>query len=252
MATKQQTTDFILMIAPLMQKEAKSRGYKIVSTAIAQACIESAWGQSGLARYNNFFGMKCGSKWLGKSVNMKTKEEYTPGTLTTISDNFRAYDTMYDGVMGYYDFINTYRYSNLKIATTPQQYAEYLKADGYATSSTYVNTLITTVRKYGLSEFDKVLEDGVSEMSTSESLINSDPPKNGNPYKEPTKNIRQNSKGNDVRWLQYELNQRGYRLIVDGIAGNLTIGAVMDFQKKSGLYIDGICGAKTRQKLKER
>ena len=98
--------------------------------------------------------MKCGSAWKGKSVNMATKEEYTPGQLTSIRDNFRVYDSMEEGVAGYYGFINWSRYANLKTATTPQQYAEMLKADGYATSSTYVNTLMKIVNNYNLTAWD--------------------------------------------------------------------------------------------------
>ena len=76
-------------------------------------------------------------------------------------------------------------------------------------------------------------------------------PATGNPYSEPTKNVRLNSRGNDVRWLQYALNAAGgYKLIVDGIAGQLTIGALQDFQREHGLHVDGICGSLTRQKLK--
>ena len=75
-------------------------------------------------------------------------------------------------------------------------------------------------------------------------------PVNRNPYKEPTKAVRLNSKGNDVRWLQYELNVRGYKLKVDGIAGQLTIGALIDYQKKAGLIPDGIAGSLTRASLK--
>ena len=98
--------------------------------------------------------MKCGSSWKGKSVNMATKEEYTPGQLTNIRDNFRAYDSMEEGVAGYYGFISWSRYANLKTATTYRQYAEFLKADGYATSSTYVNTLCTIVERYNLTVWD--------------------------------------------------------------------------------------------------
>ena len=83
----------------------------------------------------------------------------------------------------------------------------------------------------------------------SGSIANSEERKTGNPYAEPVKSVRLNSKGNDARWLQYELNRRGYGLIVDGHAGNLTIGALMDFQKKNGLTPDGICGSRTREKL---
>lgn len=74
--------------------------------------------------------------------------------------------------------------------------------------------------------------------------------KTGNPYPEPVKNIRLNSKGNDVRWLQYALNQQGgYGLIVDGEAGHLTIGALKDYQRNHNLEPDGICGPLTKSKL---
>lgn len=154
MASNQECKKFIEQIAPIIQKEAKKRGYLVCSPVIAQACIESAYGLSGLAKYHNYFGMKCGSAWKGKSVNMKTKEEYTVGTLTTIRDNFRVYDDMASGVAGYYDFISTRRYANLKSAATPQLYLERIKADGYATSSSYVNTNMNCIRKWDLTKWD--------------------------------------------------------------------------------------------------
>ena len=151
-----QAKEFIKHIAPIIKAEANKRGYSICSTVIAQAIIEGAAGTSSLAKnYHNHFGMKCGSSWKGKSVNLKTKEEYTPGTLITIRDNFRAYDNDTDGVSGYYDFISTKRYANLKNAANYKQYAEYLKSDGWATSSTYINTLCTTVKKYNLWTYDE-------------------------------------------------------------------------------------------------
>ena len=148
---------FIETIAPLIVKEGKKRGYSVYSAVIAQAICESNWGQSQLSVLaNNFFGLKCGSKWKGASINMKTKEEYKVGTLTTIKDNFRAYATVEDGVKGYYDFISTTRYNNLKTAITPLQYCQRLKADGYATSSDYVNTLMNIIDKNNLSIYDDI------------------------------------------------------------------------------------------------
>lgn len=76
-------------------------------------------------------------------------------------------------------------------------------------------------------------------------------PVNGNPYAEPAKNIKLNSKGNDVRWLQFSLNRLGYKLVVDGKCGPITTGAIMDFQKKHGLIPDGVCGPDTRARLKK-
>lgn len=147
--------EFINMIAPLIISEGRKRGYSVFSTVIAQAIIESNSGKSILGyKYHNYFGMKCGSRWKGKSVNLKTKEEYTVGTLTTIKDNFRVYDSIEEGVKGYYDFISTKRYANLKESKTYVEYAENLKADGYATSSKYVNTLCTTVVAHNLTKYD--------------------------------------------------------------------------------------------------
>lgn len=157
MATIQQVKAFINLIGPMIQAECRKREYSFPSAIIAQACIESAYGTSSLGyKYHNYFGMKCGSSWKGKSVNLKTKEEYTVGVLTTIKDNFRVFSTDEEGVAGYFDFISTPRYSNLKNATCPKNYLELLKQDGYATSSTYVNTVNSVIVTYNLTSFDDV------------------------------------------------------------------------------------------------
>ena len=72
---------------------------------------------------------------------------------------------------------------------------------------------------------------------------------NENPYDEPVAAIKRGMKGNGVRWLQVELNRRGYKLIVDGIMGAKTQAALMDFQNHHGLVIDGICGPASRMAL---
>lgn len=147
--------EFIQTIAPIIQKYAKAKGYKVCSAIIAQACLESGYGSSLLStKYHNYFGMKCGTSWKGKSVNMATKEEYKVGTLTDIRANFRAYDSMEAGVSGYFDFISTNRYAKLKGATSPEQYLTLIKEAGYATSSKYVNTNMQIIGRYNLTKYD--------------------------------------------------------------------------------------------------
>lgn len=153
---KEYQSQFISMVIGYIMMYAKQYGYyaQAIPAILAQAICESNWGRSSLsAKYNNFFGMKCGSSWKGKSVNMSTKEEYEPGTLTNIKANFRAYDTVEDGIKGYFDFISTSRYANLKTATTYTEYLNRIKADGYATSSTYVSTLTGIIRTYNLAKY---------------------------------------------------------------------------------------------------
>ena len=71
------------------------------------------------------------------------------------------------------------------------------------------------------------------------------------PYTEPAKTIRFGAKGNDVKWLQWHLNQLGEKLTIDGDFGVLVKAAVLRFQKKQKLTQDGIVGAKTRAALKK-
>nr|DAI93989.1 MAG TPA: peptidoglycan hydrolase [Caudoviricetes sp.] len=151
--------EFIEVIAKYVIKYASDYGIKVHSPIIAQAILESGWGGNTLAsKYNNFFGLKCGGSWKGKSVNMATKEEYTVGTLTDIRANFRVFDSIEDGVKGYFEFINYSRYSNLKGVTNPEEYCRLIKADGYATSSTYVTNLMRVIRDNNLTRFDGTQE----------------------------------------------------------------------------------------------
>lgn len=148
--------EFIAEVAKYVREYAPQYQIAVCSPIIAQACLESGWGKSKLsATYHNYFGLKCGSKWQGKSVNLTTKEEYTVGTKTTIKDNFRVYDSMEDGIRGYFEFIQLDRYHNLRGITDPKKYLETIKADGYATSSTYVADNMRIIEQYNLTRYDK-------------------------------------------------------------------------------------------------
>ena len=151
------TEEFIGCIAPLVQKYAPRYNVKVISPIIAQAILESASGESSLGKkYHNYFGLKCGTLWKGKSVNLLTGEEYTPGTYTTIAADFRVFDNMEEGVKGYFEFLfrNRTRYNNLIGETDPYRYLQKIKDDGYATSSKYVQNVYAVIQRYNLTRFD--------------------------------------------------------------------------------------------------
>lgn len=158
--------NFINSIYEALCKYAPTYNIKCYSAIIGQAILESGWGKSKLAsNFHNYFGLKCGSSWKGKSVNMKTFEEFKAGTLTQISDNFRVFDNLESGVKGYLDFINTKRYSNLKNVSSPKEYLQNIKNDGYATSSTYVDSVMKIVTSYNLTSYDSKISKSLEEIA---------------------------------------------------------------------------------------
>lgn len=167
MATQEQIKKFISQIAPILQAEAKKRGYKVVSPAIAQALQESlssknASGISLLAtKYHNYHGMKCGKYWLSQgkpSVSLKTGEEYKVGTITQITDYFRVFPDMEAGLKGYYEFLSMQRYAAVAKAETPEEYMNAIKAAGYCTSSTYIKNCLSKISKYNLTQYDQGMD----------------------------------------------------------------------------------------------
>ena len=73
----------------------------------------------------------------------------------------------------------------------------------------------------------------------------------GDPYPVPTQTLTKGKRGEDVKWLQWELNDRGFSCSVDGSFGPGTKEALMAYQVSAGLTPDGSCGPATRKKLQE-
>lgn len=248
MATTAQITDFINKIGPCAVEAYRTLGKVLPSVCIGMACVESAYGTAGSVKYNSYLGQKVGTGktatkyWDGTFFKSKTKEEYSIGVHTVITDAFRSYKSMSQCVLNYYELLNTKLYSRVFANVGYVQQMQQIKLCGYMTSSTEVNSVIKLIERYNLSEWDKK-----AMIQTEEP---EDIPDNHNPYKEPTKNVKYGSRGNDVRWLQYELNRHGYHLMVDGIFKDKTLNALEDYQENAGLIPDGICGPLTREKLK--
>lgn len=170
--------DFINLVGNEIRKQALKRGYNYPSAIIGQCILESGWGKSTLStKYHNYFGLKCGSGWKGKSVNMTTKEEYQAGVITTIKDNFRVYNSLEDGIKGYFDFIQYSRYKNLIYANSSYDYLVRIKNSGYATDFNYVTKVYDIVIKNNLLSFDElgvnnVKPEELSKILTGDEILN--------------------------------------------------------------------------------
>jgi flagellum-specific peptidoglycan hydrolase FlgJ len=232
-ATESQVKAFIAKIAPIAQKLQKTRQKWILpSVCIAQACCESAYGTSkAMAAANGLFGFKVGKGvkygdgWNGTSYSTKTKEYYDQ--YVTITDNFRSYETVENAVIDYMDLLTSLsRYKAAVNNPDALSTITAIKNGGYATSPTYINTIMTIINKYDLTQYD-----GTSPVSTYPIL-------------------RLNSRGATVTMLQQRLTSAGYGVgKIDGIFGVKTFEAVKAYQAEHGLVVDGVVGAKTWRSL---
>ena len=133
--------------------------YKILpSLVVAMAIKESNWGKSQLsAKNHNYFGMKWNTKCGTKYVELPTKE-YVNGKYVTVNAKFRAYDTLTEGIEGFYKFITGYkRYNNLIGEMDPREACIKVQKDGWATAPNYGISLYNDyVVKYDLTVFNRV------------------------------------------------------------------------------------------------
>ena len=116
-------------------------------------------------------------------------------------------------------------------------------ADAVRTQAVKVNGRY--IRGYGLPDY-------ASKATASAPSPAPKPVTKKCPYADPKTALRRGSKGNGVRWVQWDLNQAdNAKLAVDGKFGPLTRAAVLAFQRKRKLEVDGIVGPKTRAALKK-
>lgn len=152
-------SEFIPTIAPIVIAENNKRGNPLFSSVvIAQAICESGWGQSKLMmKANAIFGIKAGNSWKGKVYNAKTQECYDGKTYTTITDYFRAYNSLEESIADYFDLITKLeRYRKACIAESPLECITAIKNGGYATSPTYIDTIMNIINDNNLTKYDNI------------------------------------------------------------------------------------------------
>lgn len=147
------TKSFIDKIAPFVMLES-TLSHILPSVTLAQAIIESNKGNSGLTkRANNLFGIK--GSYRGQSITLMTKE-YVGGHYIDVPAKFRKYPDWWESIADHsYLIVSAKRYANIPGCTDYVLACQYLQQDGYATSPTYANTLIRTIKNNKLYEYDK-------------------------------------------------------------------------------------------------
>lgn len=162
------TEEFVKFLGPLARKEYKKSGF-LASITIAQAIHESYSGCSLLAQKgNNLFGMKAylsgnnwsGSKWKGKVVVKRTREQYGK-RVVTITDRFRKYDNVMQNIQDHSAYFlharngSRLRYAGIAKTKNYKTQLRIIKKGGYCTFSDYTKNLERLIKKYHLTDYDK-------------------------------------------------------------------------------------------------
>ncbi|EAG8018472.1 GW domain-containing glycosaminoglycan-binding protein [Listeria monocytogenes] len=151
--------NFLNELSPRAQELQEKHGI-LTSITLAQAILESDWGQSGLAQKgNNLFGVK------GKSpqpmVTMTTKE-FVDGKWIEINANFRKYKDWNESLDSHAELFlngtswNKDKYNGVIAADDYKKAAQELQSAGYATDSDYAEKLINIIEKYDLALYDRI------------------------------------------------------------------------------------------------
>ncbi len=117
---------------------------------LAQAALESGWGQRQILKANgepsfNLFGIKASPGWKGEVAEITTTE-YENGEAKKVKAKFRAYGSYLEALSDYVNLLTRNpRYAAVTSAATAEQGATALQNAGYATDPNYARKLTTMI-----------------------------------------------------------------------------------------------------------
>lgn len=110
-----------------------------------------------MMKANAIFGIKATSNWKGKVYNANTKECYDGINYTNINACFRAYNSLQESISDYFDLIcGLSRYAGAIHTSSPLDCITAIKNGGYATSPTYIDTIMSIINSNNLTQYDVV------------------------------------------------------------------------------------------------
>ena len=168
MATAAQQQQFIAQLVDAIRQQDDNYGL-FPSVIMAQAIVESGWGQSGLSKnYNNFFGMKASSSqfspyWIPNvsPVSSMLTREFVNGNDITVNADWRVYNSLAESIADHNGLIGkAKRYAAAKTARTPREQIRAIKNGGYATAPNYVDAIMNVIDRYNLTQYDDIKAEG--------------------------------------------------------------------------------------------
>lgn len=128
------------------------------SVTVAQAILESSWGQSRLARdANNYFGIKAHTSIGPAGLVWMPTTEVLNGQQVRVLDVFRAYHDPGESIRDHHRFLlEQPRYKQaLAAVSDPAEFVRRVAAAGYSTDPNYPSKLMALIWQNNLTRFDR-------------------------------------------------------------------------------------------------
>lgn len=152
----QQQSDFLRDVVPAAQSSQRVYGVP-ASITIAQAILESGWGQSALARQcNNFFGIKAAAHAEPESYQEFPTTEFVDGRRTQVMAAFAKYPSpamCFAAHARLLALAPRYKPAML-VRNDVMAFAQHLQICGYSTNPNYASSLMALVKEYDLTQYD--------------------------------------------------------------------------------------------------
>ncbi|GIG55896.1 hypothetical protein Lfu02_02680 [Longispora fulva] len=170
-------TDFIAVAGPAAQRGQVE--YQVpASVTVAQAILESSWGQSNLSvRDKNYFGIKCATANdpgpIAVGCRPYPTEECVPAPCHTVTASFRSYASMEDSFRDHGKLLReSARYANaFKYTTDPDRFIYEVWKAGYATDPAYPGKVTKLMRDYDLYRFNAITSSPIAVGSDGTQMI---------------------------------------------------------------------------------
>ena len=145
---------FIALIGPAAQASAKVTGVP-ASFTVAQAALESGWGESLLARQGkNLFGVKADPAWRGEVLMLNTRE-FLRGAWVTVPAHWRKYADWQACIDDHAAFLRQNgRYARCFTCTSGAAFAQAVAQAGYATDPQYAEKIASIIEQHRLDRLD--------------------------------------------------------------------------------------------------
>lgn len=160
-------TEYIRKMYSILVPMCAKYGYHNVACAMIAQSIQEGWNSGLATKYHNYWGMKAGKGYKGKTVAMNNKAGNDPAV-------YRIFTSMEEGCEGYFKFLEYPHYRPLKNCTTDIEYLERIGPAGWNSNVGYGSRCIRHLQEVysALANIPKAEQWQVGQTYTTQQDLN--------------------------------------------------------------------------------